>query len=673
METAANGKISASHLARNGYVYIRQSTTHQVVFNKESTERQYQLKERLRSLGWPEESIITIDSDLGISGKSTEGRDGFSRLLADVAMGKAGAIASIEASRLSRCSADWSRLVEICTMTETLVIDADGIYDPNDFNDRLLLGLKGTMSEAELHFLQQRMRGGLLNKAKKGELKRFLPIGYEYDPGDRVVKTADIQVREAVAQFFDLFRTLKSGYSVVNYYAENEMQFPFRLRIRGHYGEIKWGCLNEERATAILHNPFYYGVYTFGRTQTQWTGGGKRRPVPMPEEKWHACIPDHHEAYITKEEFDLNQAILKENSQQWKGAGKHTPPREGQALLQGICYCGKCGKKMFTTYGVNHRKEHYSVYRCSGTRANGPDGCSVWIPAGTVDEAVSQLIEERITPEALSLTEEIATEIQRRKEDHLRYYKLQVANAEHEEQMARLRFMGVDPTNALVRVELEALWNEKLRLLSDAKKILEEETLKSSNSLTELSEYKKIIEEKFSAVWNSPALKHEDRKRIVRHILQDVTLIRNSDYTVTIQMYFQGGATEQLTVPIPRPRWREIETPREVIEFLDREAEHHSYTEMTQMLNEQGYKRACGRAFRPKNVHRIMKDYGIKSLKQRYLDRGWITTQEMAERFGITAVALRHRIKEGLFHGEYIIVEERRGTMLFNPESVGER
>ena len=237
MESSA--KITASHLSRTGYVYIRQSSAHQVASNTESTLRQYALRDRLLALGWDQSLIQIIDSDLGISGKASDNREGFMRLMADVANGKVGAIACIEASRLSRCSADWARLIEICTMTETLLIDADGIYNPNDFNDRLLLGLKGTMSEAELHFLQERMRGGLLNKAKRGELKWFLPIGYEYDCDDNIIKSPDLRIRETVEQFFEMFRIKKSGSSVVAHFTENNMSFPLRIRTKGHCGEIQ--------------------------------------------------------------------------------------------------------------------------------------------------------------------------------------------------------------------------------------------------------------------------------------------------------------------------------------------------------------------------------------------------------------------------------------------------
>lgn len=667
----SSSKITANHLSRLGYVYIRQSTAYQVSSNTESTLRQYALRDRLSSLGWDPSLIRVIDSDLGFSGKTADSREGFQRLMSDVANGFVGAVACIEASRLSRCSGDWTRLIEICSMTDTLLLDTDGIYNPNDFNDRLLLGLKGTMSEAELHFLQERMRGGLLNKAKRGELKRYLPIGYEYDLDDRVVKTGNIRIQEAIDLFFDLFRTLKSGHAVVAYFAENDMKFPLRIRRKGHTGEILWEPLNEERAIAMLHNPFYTGAYIYGRTQTRYVPGGKRRPVPVPQEEWHVYIPEHHEAYITQEEFERNQAILLENRQPFKESGKHTAPREGPALIQGICFCGKCRSKMYSEYGYSQSTGRLlPKYRCGNSRAVGTDGCHESFSAGGIDAAISGMVARCLTPEALAVTLDIQEEVTRRKQEHTRYYELQMEDTKHDVEMARLRYMNVDPTNRLVALELEADWNRKLRILESAEKKLEEEAAKNQiSSKAELEEAVRKISENFNDVWNAPGLKNEDRKRIVRHLIRDVTIKRTDKYTALVQVCFRGGATEEVEAPISKPRWMEMETPKEVTEFLEKEAENYPYTQLTRMLNDQGYSRACGRPFTVKNVHRIMKAYGIKSLKQRYLDRGWLTLYEAASKMGITPAGLKYRIEKGKFDGEFVIVEER-GTMLFNPEKM---
>lgn len=664
-----DGKIQAKHLSRTGYVYIRQSTTYQVMANTESTLRQYALRDRMMALGWEESQVKVIDADLGVSGKSADNREGFQALMADVANGLAGAVACIEASRLSRSSSDWARLIEICSMTDTLIIDNDGVYDPNNFNDRILLGMKGTMSEAELHFLQERMRGGLLNKAQRGELCSFLPIGYEFDPDDRVIKTNNLQIREAVEQLFRQFRIIKTASGVVRYYHEHNMTFPVRLRTRGHSREVIWQPLNSCRVTAILHNPFYTGTYTFGRTQVQWIGGGRRRPVPMPEEKWHANIPGHHDAYITKDEFEENQAILEQNRSQFKSDGSRvTPPREGEALLQGICYCGICGYQMGTQYSYRPKTGMTRArYICCSKKLT-QQQCSNSVIAENVDSAISTLVKEKLTPEAMALTAEIQKEVARRREDHNRYFALKVESARYEADLAKVQYMSVDPTNRLVASELERNWNQKLRVLEDAEQAYNEELRKNGRpDEAGLSDAIRFISGNFEELWDGGGIRIEDRKRIVRHIIRDVTITRVENYVARLDIVYQGGATETVYVDVPKARHVLIKMPGDVIAFLENEAEHHHYRELTAMLNEQGYKRECGRPFTPKNVHRIMTDYGIKSMKDRYLERGWLRIEDAARRLGISAPALRYRINTNQFFGEYVQVEERN-TLLFNPD-----
>lgn len=669
-----SGKIQAKHLSRTGYVYIRQSTTYQVMANTESTLRQYALRERMISLGWDDAMVKVVDADLGLSGKSADNREGFRMLMADVANGLVGAVACIEASRLSRSSSDWTRLIEICSMTDTLIIDSDGVYNPNDFNDRILLGMKGTMSEAELHFLQERMRGGLLNKAQRGELCRFLPIGYEFDLDDRVIKTNNLEIREAVGQLFRQFRIIKTASGVARYYREHDMSFPVRKRNRGHTREVIWLPLNASRVISILHNPFYTGVYTFGRTQMQWVGNGKRRSVPMPEDKWHANIPGHHEAYISESEYKENQAILDQNRSQFKSDGSRTtPPREGDALLQGICYCGICGYQMGIQYSYRPTTGKKRIRYTCGSGRNMQQNCRNSVIAENIDAVISSLIKEKLAPEAMMVTAEIQKEVNRRREGHNRYFALKVESAKYEADLARTQYMSVDPANRLVASELERNWNLKLRSLEEAEQRYKEEVNKNApQDEAGLSEAIRNIAEHFDEIWDSGSICNEDRKRIVRHVIRDVTITRIENYVARLDVVFQGGASVTAYADVPKARHVLIRTPDDVIAFLQEHAEHHHYKELTKMLNEQGYKRECGRPFTPKNVNRIMKDYGIKTMKERYLEHGWLTLETAAARLGITEPALRYRLSTGSFTGEYIQVEERR-TLLFNPCSLPEK
>ena len=664
-------KINATHLSRTGYVYIRQSTAYQVTSNTESTLRQYALKDRLLALGWDQSKIEIIDADLGISGKEVDNREGFMKLMADTANGKAGAIACIEASRLSRSSSDWTRLIEICCMTNTLLIDTDGIYNPNDFNDRLLLGLKGTMSEAELHFLTERMKGGLVNKAKRGELRRYLPIGYDYDLNGNVVKTSDIAVRQAVEQLFDIFRREKTAISVVKYYHRNDLKFPVRSRLKGQYLEVSWQPLNRSRVVAILHNPFYTGTYIFGRTQMRWTPSGKRRPVPVPEEEWHANIFNHHESYISEEEFQLNQSILQENCQKWGESEKKGSPREGNTLLQGICYCGFCGHRMIPMYSRIQSGETKAHYRCSGKlRDSEIEECRQSLPADIIDQVISDVVIEKLAPEALSVTAQVQEEVERRGKEHLKYFEIQVEKAKYESDSARVRYMSVDASNRLVALSLETDWNEKLRNYEEAVERYNTEKSRITLSLKEqLDKAAASIGDNFMMVWKSPDTRNEDKKRIVRYLIRDVTLQRTDFYTVKIQICFQGGAILEKEAPVPKPRYVMIATPKSALEFMEEHAETCTFGELASKLNESGLIRTCGRPFTRKNVHRIMNSYGIKNKKQRYLERNWITVKEAAEKLGLPHYFIRHQIKSGKYSGNWERVEDN-GLILLDPNTL---
>ena len=387
-----NSKITNMHLSKTAILYIRQSTMRQIYENNESTMRQYALKDRLIALGWPAEKIITIDQDLGKSGAEAQNRSGFQMLVGDVSNNLVGAVACLECSRLSRSSADWSRLTQYCSYTNTLLIDADGIYDPNEFNDRLLLGLKATMSEAELHILRERMRGGLMNKAKRGELKRPIPIGYVYD-GDRVIKDPDMEVQNAVAMLFDAFRRKGSAHGVVEHFKFKGYKIPYKIRKGFRKGEVEWINLELCHALNTLHNPYYAGIYSYGRTQAVWTPEGKKQKE-MPREDWYVFIKDHHASYISFEEFEENERILSENNPQRRASAQRTPPREGPALIQSLVWCGKCGERMTIRY--KHYNGHpIPIYICQKSSVDNADKVCQIVHGQAVDEKITELLLSR--------------------------------------------------------------------------------------------------------------------------------------------------------------------------------------------------------------------------------------------------------------------------------------
>jgi len=372
-------KVTPRHLERTAYIYIRQSSMGQVRHHRESTERQYAFKNKARTLGWPASRIQVLDGDLGRSGASMVDRADFRTIVADVSLGKAGAVFALEASRLARSSADWHRLIEICGITDTLIVDEDGCYDAGDFNDALLLGLKGTMAQAELHLIRARLQGGKLNKARKGELRFPLPVGYVFDESGRIVKDPDEQVRGAVESVFSAFEQSGSGYGVVQHFAEQKLLFPKRSYGGVWDGKLHWGRLTDGRVLEILKNPCYAGVYAFGRyrgvKEILEDGEVRSRIARMPREKWLVEIRDHHEGYVSFERQLKNLDLLERNRTNPEESVLSGPAREGLALLQGLLICGRCGRRLTPRYRGNGGL--YPIYECksnwtrSGNKSHG--------------------------------------------------------------------------------------------------------------------------------------------------------------------------------------------------------------------------------------------------------------------------------------------------------------
>ena len=353
LEQEQQQKIRADHLRRDAFLYIRQSTLHQVFNNTESTKRQYGLRQRAVALGWPDERVHVIDSDMGQSGASAVDRVGFQKLVAEVGLGNAGIVLGLEVSRLARNSSDWHRLLEICALSDTLILDEDGLYDPSHFNDRLLLGLKGTMSEAELHVLRARLTGGLKNKARRGELQIPLPVGLTYDQTGRVVRDPDTQVQSTLEMFFQVYQRTGSASAIVQHFRKNKLEFPRRLRLREKAGQLAWGPLQHSRTLQTLHNPRYAGAFVWGRTKTRRMPSGRISSTAQSQEEWQVLLPDVHPGYMTWQQYLDNQRRLRANATSYGQDRRKSPPQQGPSLLQGIVVCGICGRRMTVRY--HHR------------------------------------------------------------------------------------------------------------------------------------------------------------------------------------------------------------------------------------------------------------------------------------------------------------------------------
>lgn len=416
MMMEAGQKVRAHHLGRKAYLYVRQSTVRQVFENTESSERQYALRGRALALGWPADHIVVVDCDQGQSAASVADRAGFQQLVGEVGMARVGIVMGLEVSRLARNSSDWHRLLEICALTETLILDEDGVYDPTHFNDRLLLGLKGTMSEAELHVLRARLRGGILNKAQRGALQLRLPVGLVDGPDGRVVLDPDVQVQGSIRLLFEVFARLGSAHGVVKHFREHGLPFPTRIHTGPCRGDLVWLPLGESRALHVLRNPRYAGAYAFGKSATRRTGGGRVTFRVLPRERWHALIPGAHEGYITWPQYEQHQRQVADNAQA-RGADRRLfVPREGPALLQGLAVCGRCGNPMSVRYHAR-RGGVSPDYVCAGLRSTLATPKCQAISGADIDRAIGDLLIEVMTPVALEVTLAVEQELRVRADE----------------------------------------------------------------------------------------------------------------------------------------------------------------------------------------------------------------------------------------------------------------
>jgi DNA invertase Pin-like site-specific DNA recombinase len=648
MNGTAQEKVNASHLQRNAYLYIRQSTLRQVLENTESTMRQYDLRQRAVALGWPLERIMVIDSDLGQSAATAADRQGFQKLVTEVSLERAGIVLGLEVSRLARNSTDWHRLLEICALTDTLILDEDGLYDPRHFNDRLLLGLKGAMSEAELHVIRARLQGGILNKARRGELQCPLPVGLVYDPEGRPILDPDKQVQESMRFFFDAFRRTGSACAVVKAFRQKKLLFPRRLRTGPNKGELVWAELMHSRALDILHNPRYAGAFVYGRSRSRPKVDGSVALTKLPREQW-MLFKDAHPGYISWVQYEENLQRLRDNAYANGQDRRKSPPREGPALLQGLVVCGVCGSRMTVRYHVRQTKL-VPEYVCQRDGADHIVSVCQHIYGEHLDQAVGQILVGTVTPLALEVTLSVQQEIQARLDEVDRLRKKQVERARYEADLAQRRYLHVDPANRLVADSLEADWNNKLRALRAAQEQHEEQR---KNDRAAISEQQRAniatLAQDFPRIWESPNTPDRERKRLVRLLLEDVTLIKTQEITAHVR--FKGGITKTLTLPRALNAWEARKTPAEVVREIDQLLDHHTYPRIATILNERGIRSGEGKAFTSRIVARIRRSYALTPRYDRLRKVGMLTVEEMAALLGICPQSVKIWNHHGLIRG----------------------
>jgi DNA invertase Pin-like site-specific DNA recombinase len=635
MRSSAHPKVTASHLRRDAYLYVRQSTVRQVFENTESTQRQYALRDRAVALGWPRDRVVVIDCDQGQSGASAADREGFQRLVAEVGTGRAGIVLGLEVSRLARSCVDWHRLLEICALADTLILDEDGVYNPCDFNDRLLLGLKGTMSEAELHLLRARLRGGILNKARRGELQFALPVGLVYDATGRVVLDPDRQVQESLRHFFETFRRTGSARATVKAFRQQGLLFPRRLRGGPRKGELIWGPLCHCRALQVLHNPRYAGAFVFGRSGDRRRGdGGRPSREPLPQKEWTVLLPDAHAGYISWQDYEDHQRRLKECAQAHGTDRRRSPPREGPALLQGLVVCGRCGMRMTVRYHT-WRGELRPDYVCQRKGIETGTPICQNVPGAGIDEAIGALLVETVTPVALEVALRVQQELTARLDEADRLRRRQVERARYEAELARRRYMQVDPDNRLVADALEAEWNARLRALVEAQQEYERQRAADRRALSDEQQARILaLASDFPRLWRDPQTPQRERKRMVRLLLEDVTLVRGEEIAVHVR--FKGGKTRSLSLPLPPCAWQLRKTSPKVVAEIDHLLDHYTEGRIATILNERGFLSGEGRPFHRTLVQRIRRGYKLKSRYQRLRDAGMLTIHEISRLLGVS-------------------------------------
>jgi len=599
-------KIQPAHTQRAAYVYIRQSTPGQVEHNRESTARQYALADRACQLGWPKDQVVIIDEDLGLSGSSTDKRSGFARLTSEVALARVGIVLGLEVSRLARNNADWYRLLELCGITDTLIGDNDGVYHPALFNDRLLLGLKGTMSEAELHIIRARLDGGIRNKAARGELRRGLPIGFIWGEQDgEVLFHPDEAVTGAIRTVFERFAEFGSARRVWLWFRSEGLSFPLQQAPAGRVGPIRWVTPTYTALHHILTNPVYAGAYAYGKSRCERYvdehGIVKKRMRHLPIEQWSVLLPEHHPGFIDWATFQANQARLDSNTR----PRPHQPGgavREGSALLQGIATCGHCGRRLLTHY---RGRNSTPGYHCAGKDiVDGRGQYCLTIGGLAIEQAVANAFLEAVTPAAVEATMLSVQQLQANHDAALSQWRLEVERTRYEAEKAERRYRTVEPENRLVARGLEIEWENRLRDLAAAETELRRREQQRPNTLSP-EQLKRIqtLGSDLGQVWTATTTTDRDRKELLRTLLEEVIFdLKRAEGMAHLTLRWRGGAITLLDVPVPRFRPMGPRTDEDTISLLRRLAALYPDEVIAGILNRQGRKTATGERFTANQV-----------------------------------------------------------------------
>jgi DNA invertase Pin-like site-specific DNA recombinase len=633
-------KVKRNHLKRKAAIYIRQSSLHQVIEHGESKRRQYQLVELAKSLGWRETACEIIDDDQAISATQSYNRPGYQRLTAMVALREVGLIVGLEVSRLARNCLDWYELLKIAAVFDVLVADEEGIYDLSQFNDRLLLGLKGIFAEAELHQIQARMVGARMSKAERGELRFRLPIGLEWEDATGKPRPAiDKSVRDAIALVFRLFRELNSIRSVLHYLRREEIDLPYQLRKRGLGPRVEWRQPTSHALSAILHNPLYAGVYCYGRRETTIDPIAHVVHRRMrPRDEWIAFLPENHTGYITLAEFDENQRIIAKNA--YRFPGSQGAARKGSALLQGLAICAYCGRKMHVHYSQGRAR-----YLCDFTHIRYGDPVCNRASARHVDGLITHLFLQVVNANALEVALSFKGKLQQEAQQIDLVWQQKVSRLEYEANLARRRYEAVDPDNRLVAQTLETEWNQKLTLLVQTQQSYATQRPTNDQLTSTLAEMREILDH-LRDFWFADTITVQDKKELLRCLVEQV-LVDGRGEMIRVQLHWYGGSVSQLTIP----KW--LQTTAYIYFRIQELARYQTDQAIADQLNAEGYQTAYKRRWTARHVltfrhfHNILSAFDADP-NSRLPEATYITGAEAGKHLGVQTDTIHAWCQQGI-------------------------
>jgi len=651
-------KLQPHHLRLQAMVYVRQSTQRQVIENQESTRRQYQLAERARQMGWASPQVQVIDDDLGMSGASSHQRTGFQRLVAAIGLGEVGIVLVTEVSRLSRRNSDWHRVIELCAVFRTLIADEDGIYDPQDPNDRLLLGVKGTLFAAELHILRARMRGNLLNKARRGELALRLPVGYRRLGDGTVVLDPEEQVRQTLARILDRFAVLRNARAVQRELNAQRLQMPRLIQAGADAGKLVWVQPTYQMIQQVLTSPVYAGMFVYGRRKLEMTPGDppvmaeRRRPV----EEWDITVPDVYPAYLSYDQYLRNRQQLRDNMYNFAKKGRGAP-RNGMALLQGLVLCGVCGRRMTVSHGREYRR--YECRRAQLDYAAAP--CQAF-PVRHLDAAVAAVFLDAVQPAALGTALEAFAVMERERRDLDRHWQLRIERARYEAERAQRQYDAVEPENRSVARSLEARWNAALEALEALKA---EYAVMQRTDLLPLGDADRAGVQRLAtdlpALWRAETTTMADRKRLLRLVVTEVTLTTHPEQRrADVKVLWCGGAVTVHTADRP-PAGQHQRTAAGVVDRLADLAGSHPDHQVAARLNAEGLRTRTGKDWTYARVQSMRKQHAIPTGCPLDPDQaaaradGLVSSRTAADRLGVSLSLVNLWAKQGvLMHDQRV-------------------